>query len=355
MDRKLVIGIDGLGLIGGSMAKAFNQSDKVVAVVGKDINDDVHRMAFEEGVISNKKNEYSEFEKCDIVFICTPVEYIADEAEKIRNVTDAVITDAGSVKKNIIDEIEKRGISRFIGGHPMSGSDRSGFAVSNGKLFENTIYPIVPVKSSTNEDIEMLIECVRLLSAEPVVMTAEEHDESVAVISHLPHIVASVLCVEADNHSKKNSVVSALAAGGFRDITRIASSSSDLWSDILSNSKTALIPAVEVMIESLKQFRQALLDEDREQITSLLKQGREYREKIATSGKGLLLNYPVIQVDVEDKPGEIARIATVLSENGISIQNINIQNARDYEGGVMRITLQEERDAEFAKELLGIK
>lgn len=355
MNRNLIVGIDGLGLIGGSLAKAFARLDVVSSVVGRDADARAHKLAFDAGVIDNSVNDHSEFRNCDIVFVCAPVTYIVDEVEIISSITDGIITDVGSVKRNIIAEIEKRGISKFVGGHPMSGSDRAGFGVSNDKLFENAIYPIIPTKLSAKEDVDFLVSFVRHLAAEPVIMTATEHDESVAMISHLPHVVASALCVEVDKYSETNGVVAALAAGGFRDITRIASSSSDLWSDILSNSKTALVPTVDKMIACLTEFKKQLAQEDKEGLKALLERGREFREKIAVSGKGLLANYPEIRLDVEDKPGEIARIATTLSDNGISIQNINIQNARDYEGGVMRITLQEERDADLAKKLLGIE
>jgi len=353
---QLTIGIAGLGLIGGSIAAALklasiNGSNLVGKIIAFDKNIQSLEKAKAKGVI----NTYSSdglgcFAECDVVFICLPVEMVATAAKEISKTSKALLTDVGSTKSEILRQIEAAGVERFIGGHPMAGSERVGFDAASALLLENAIYVICTLPNEIKQHTALLELLIKEMGAIPVRMDPITHDHDVSVISHLPHMVASTLCTFAA--AEKDKMVKILSAGGFKDITRIASSNPEMWTDIAMNSREALLPTLRGYIRELSRLADSIEANDFKQVHDLLEKGRDYRNSVAISGRGILQGLPEIRVEVSDKPGVIAKITTILGNNNINVQNVNIQNNRAYEGGSMRLTLQNAHDKEIAVKLL---
>ncbi len=359
-------GVVGLGLIGGSIARALKKRAGLARVVGLDRKPDVLAAALADGSIDHGErlappdpvsghDPFSALAGCDIVFLCTPVDTLPDLAARASAFCDGILTDAGSVKLPVVRALGH--LPRFIGGHPMAGSERQGYACSSVDLLEGAVYVIsVPERDDTalsaqaELDAAALADLVRSIGALPMRLDAEVHDRAVAAISHLPHAVASALTVLAADRDE--GVLSRLAAGGFKDITRIASANPALWTGICLESAPALLPLLDDFTGILGRFRAAIAQKDAEALSGLFARGAEYRAGLPSAGHGALDAFATLRVQIPDRPGTLAGVATLLGDNGISIRNMDITNVRTYESGVLRILLHDSHQMDSAIELL---
>ncbi len=344
------VGIVGLGLIGGSLAKAIHSKTDVKEIVAIDTDPKAGELASSEGVIVNfSTGDLSILDGSDLVILCVPVDAIKKMQPELSKLNIGLITDVGSVKAPVTEAIS---LSNFVGGHPMAGSERRGYACSSGSLFENALYVIcVPDTCEVSaKNLGYFENLIRAIGAIPMRMTAEEHDRRVAAVSHLPHIVASSLSLLLANLD--DGALSRMAAGGFRDITRIASSDPKLWAGITENSKKALLPVLEEYIKLLSSWKDALQSDDKATLEKLFMQGACYRDHLDTNLRGALEASSMLTVYVDDKPGELARITAILGKGNINIRNINIRNFRTYEGGQVSLLLGTAKEAVEACALL---
>lgn len=346
--EELKIGICGLGLIGGSLAKAFKEKSNINNIAAFDENESFLLNAFKNGFISEfSKKSLTIFKDCDVVFICTPVSIAPKFIFEISKITNALLTDVGGTKFEINNGAKNL---RFIGGHPMAGSEKSGFFASDEALFENAIYVLCKGESTSDSDFNLLNELVASIGAIPLEMGAFEHDKAVGLISHLPHIVSASLVNIAVKDDKK--AVLRLAAGGFKDITRISSSDPKLWQEIILSSNNIIVEILDEYIEKLKEIKDLILIKDSEEILSFFINAKKYRDEISENTAGLISTYYELRVEVNDKPGIIGQIATLFGKYDINIKNLNIQHNRDYEGGCLRFTFDTKEQTRKAKELL---
>lgn len=347
MDIKSIkVGICGLGLIGGSLAKALRRKCGVSSICALDKNNNSLNEAIADKVIDvGSTYNYDVFNDCDIVFICTPIDYIVPVAVEISKVSGAIITDTASTKANIISKIPAN--IRFVGAHPMAGSHSNGYSASTETLFENAIYVVC---SGEKEDKDLLLDLIKEIGAISMQLEPVEHDRAVGVISHLPHIVAASL-VNTTSNSDKEDLLFRLAAGGFKDLTRIASSDAELWEQILLSSGN-IVEILNNYKVNLDRFIDALISKDKASLVRLLESAKAYRERINNNKKGLLPAECELYIEVTDKPGIIGSVATLLGDNNINIKNLYIENNRDYEGGSMRVTLEKSTDCELAVDIL---
>ena len=344
------VGIVGLGLIGGSLAKAIHGKTDVKEIVAIDTDPKAGELASSEGVIVNfSTDDLSILDGSDLVILCAPVDAIKKMQPELSKLHIGLITDVGSVKAPVIEAIS---LSNFVGGHPMAGSERHGYACSSGTLFENALYVIcIPDTCEVSaRNLGYFENLIREIGAIPMRMTAEEHDKRVAAVSHLPHIVASSLSLLLANLD--DGALSRMAAGGFRDITRIASSDPKLWAGITENSKKALLPVLEEYIKLLSSWKDSLQNDDKAELEKLFAQGACYRDHLDTNLRGALEASCLLTVYVDDKPGELARITAILGKGNINIRNINIRNFRAYEGGQVSLLLGTAKEAVEAYALL---
>jgi prephenate dehydrogenase len=350
------ITIIGLGLIGGSLARAFNEKLGIRDITAINRSREAIDLAIRDGSIKRGFNEINEYVwQSDIVFICTPVkraiEFINVLAGKVK--PGCIITDVGSTKGEIVEYINSmENPPCFIGGHPMAGTEKTGYASGFAHLFENAYYVLTPGKYTPNALVDSMIEIVKGIGAIPVVMNAGEHDRITGGISHLPHVVASALVNMVKELDGPDGKMQMLAAGGFRDITRIASSSPEMWENIVLSNKMQVEMLLDYFSGVLQKFRNCLESDDSSAITEFFGEAKRFRDSISSKVKGSVDPSYELIADIVDKPGIIGEIATILGRNNINIKNINVTNNREFEQGCLKITLPDMESVNIAFDLL---
>ncbi len=355
MEHKRIT-IIGLGLIGGSIARAIRSKLGISDIIAVDDNRQALELAVEQGVIRSGLNAPDQsVYSSDIIFICTPVNRVIEYIDILApNIIDTcIITDVASIKGEIIRYVEKMAKPLcFVGGHPMAGTERSGYANSYSHLFENAYYILTPSPGAASESVAALSSVVEGIGAIPVIMSADEHDKAAAGISHLPHVLAAALVNLVKDIDNSTGRIQMLAAGGFRDITRIASSNPEMWENIVLSNKSQILRLIKQLSYNLDGFAQNLEGEDSEAIYNYFNVAKQFRDSISDHGHGLLPRIHKIIVDVQDKPGIIGEIATILGSRNINIKNINVANSREFEQGCLIITLSDIDSVNMAFDLL---
>lgn len=349
------LGFIGLGLIGGSIAKAVRKYHPDYHLLACDVNREALAEALSTNIIDGVCEEYDErFRSCDYIFLCAPVEYNLAALPRLKELIgpSCILTDVGSVKGIIHDEVERLGLSQyFIGGHPMAGSEKSGFSFSTERLLENAYYILTPGGASLKM-IGEFTEFISSLGAIPLVLTAAEHDFITAGVSHLPHIIASTLVNLVSLLDNDAQYMKTIAAGGFRDITRIASSSPEMWQQICLENGENISNVLDDYIRLLIQIRCSIDNREADSLYQLFASSRDYRDSIDITDNGLLKKAYVLYLDIADEAGGIATIATILAMDKISIKNIGIIHNREFEEGVLKIEFYDEASQERGAALL---
>ena len=335
------IGFIGLGLIGGSIAKTIRKFHPDYHILAYARHKETLAAALTENVIDGVlESEDERYSSCDYIFLCAPVEYNIEYLKKLKNVIseNCIITDAGSVKTPIHKAVEELGMEHcFIGGHPMAGSEQSGFEHSSDHLLENAYYILTPGGQVPLEKITEFSELIDSLGSIPMVLTAEEHDFITAGVSHLPHIIASALVNLVNMLDSDQEYMKTIAAGGFRDITRIASSSPIMWEQICVENNQNISNVLDDYIRLLVQIKCFVDNKDSRSLYQMFASSRDYRDSIDVVDNGLLKKAYVLYLDIADEAGGIATIATILAMEKISIKNIGIIHNREFEEGVLKI------------------
>lgn len=354
--KKQIYGFIGLGLIGGSIARALKRADKDITIMAYMRTRTRLEQAKADGTIDVILDDIDErLSACDVIFLCTPVEYNAAYLKKLRPLLKdgAILTDVGSTKTNIHETVTKMDIEDiFIGGHPMAGSEKTGYENSTDHLLENAYYIITPTRKTTPEQIEILRQIVLSIHAIPMILDYKEHDFSVAAISHLPHLIASSLVKLVKDNDNEKETMKQIAAGGFKDITRIASSSPVMWEQICMTNAENLKLLIRRYINSLESVYTELDNRDSNAIFALFDESGKYRNTFSSKKRGPVVPDYSFSVDVVDEPGSVAILSAILASRGINVKNIGINNARDYGEGALRISFYAEKDKSDAAELL---
>ena len=350
------IGFIGLGLIGGSIAKTIRRVHPDYHILAYARHRETLASALSSGTIDGVLEEKDErYHNCDYIFLCAPVEYNIQYLIYLKEVIsdECIITDAGSVKGPIHQAVEEIGLDHnFIGGHPMAGSERSGFANSSDHLLENAYYILTPGGEVPLNKLTEFSELIDSLGAIPMVLTAEEHDFITAGVSHLPHIIASSLVNLVSALDNDAEYMKTIAAGGFRDITRIASSSPVMWQQICLENTRNISAVLDEYIRMLIQIRCSVDNKEADQLYQLFAASRDYRDSIDVTSKGPITRAYVLYLDIVDEAGGIATIATILAMDKINIKNIGIIHNREFEQGVLKIEFYEEDAMNRASALL---
>ena len=348
-------GFIGLGLIGGSIAKALRTSDASVHIMAYDINQESLLLAKKEGVIDEVCTSITpSFGDCDFIFLCAPVSKNDENISKIGQFIhpDCILTDVGSVKSTIHDAIREHQLEdNFIGGHPMAGSEKTGYSNANPLLLENAYYILTPTPSVSPDKVEKYRILVSSMGALPIIMDYHKHDYITSVVSHIPHIIASSL-VNLVHDTDEDGLMRMIAAGGFKDITRIASSSPGMWQQICFSNKDNISRVLTSYIASLEQIRKDLEDNSGEEIYQLFADAKDYRDSFINAASGPLKKVYDIYLDLPDEAGAIAKTAAILAQNAISIKNIGIMHNREFQEGVLRIEFYDESATKEASLLL---
>lgn len=350
------IGFIGLGLIGGSIAKAVRQYYPDTEIVAFDKNKETLALATTESIANVTCTSIDDnFMHCDYIFLCAPVSFNTAYLKQIQRYVHpgCIITDVGSVKSPIHEEIKALKMEEyFIGGHPMAGSEKTGLANAKAILIENAYYIITPTEKISSEKLQNYSEFLESLRSLPIILDYRQHDYITGTISHLPHIIASTLVNFVKDTDTDNELMKQLAAGGFKDITRIASSSPTMWQHICLQNRENISHILAQYIKVLEDTK-SLIDQTSEQsIYDLFESSRNYRNSIPGNSAGAIKKVFAIYCDIVDETGGIATIATILASNNLSLKNIGIVHNREFEEGVLRIEFYDESSSHKAAALL---
>ena len=350
------IGFIGLGLIGGSIARALRENIPEIKISAYDVNHATLSAALKDGVIDQAAARIDDtFGDCDYLFLCAPVQKNDTNLEAVKKVLSpsCTLTDVGSVKTDIHEHISRAGLeAQFIGGHPMAGSERFGYANSKARLLENAYYILTPTPHTAPGRLDAYRILVEAMGAIPLVLDYRQHDYVTAGISHLPHVIAASLVNLVRDSDSEEGIMKMVAAGGFKDITRIASSSAAMWQQICLTNTENITRLLDSYIASLSRIREQLNKRQGEALYQLFDSARIYRESFINASDGPIKRVYSFNVDIDDRPGMLAQVATTLAFNNINIKNIGIIHNREYEEGVLRIEFYDEASQEAAKKLL---
>ncbi|MBY0597590.1 prephenate dehydrogenase [Bacillus bingmayongensis] len=343
----------GTGLIGGSLALAIKREHEVM-ITGYDIHSEQVERAKELHVIDEiARDLQTACEEAELIIFASPVE---ETTKLLRQLSlydlreDVIVTDVGSTKGKIMNEAKAllpNGIS-FIGGHPMAGSHKTGVESAKAHLFENAFYILTPLSHVANHRVEQLKEWLRGTGSHFLVLNTEEHDYVTGIVSHFPHLIAAGLVKQVEKHAGDNPLIHQLAAGGFKDITRIASSSPKMWSDIVKQNRNHLLQLLEEWILEMKELHKTVANGDADELQNYFANAKEYRDSLPVRKSGAIPAYHDLYVDVLDKVGALAHITSILAHKEISITNLQIIEAREGLLGVLRISFQREEDRQKA-------
>jgi prephenate dehydrogenase len=343
--------IIGVGLIGGSLGMALCRSGLAKEVIGAGSRLKNLSVAVEMGAVNRIVSSPEEGAVgADLVVIATPVSATIPVLKKILPylTPGAVITDVGSTKAAITGQAEKllpEGIS-FVGGHPMAGSERAGVRAADPYLFENAFYLITPNAGTPPDALKKVKMLAEGVGAKVVEIEPELHDFAIAAVSHLPHMLAATL-VNAVAGMPDSEKFLPLAAGGFRDTTRVAAGNPVMWRDIFVTNRVCMQEVLRFFRAELDYFESLIAGEKEEAVHRKLERAREVRSGLSSRTKGYLPCLYEIVVTVPDRPGIIAGFTSYLAEAGINISDIEILRVREGEGGTVKLafTAEKERDA----------
>jgi prephenate dehydrogenase len=358
-EHPLNIAIIGLGVIGGSLGLAIKQTNTHAVITGfarqKRVDEALNRGAIDYGSVSISAAVHD----ADIVFICTPVYTIVSLMPEIeRSIKpNALITDVGSTKveisaaaKNIF---HSNGV--FVGGHPMAGSEGKGIDFADPLMFQNATY-VLCVEKGGRRKASSLINLLHSIGARVLFLSAKEHDAVAAAISHLPQLIAIAMMNLAGKKNKSNPAFLQLAAGGFRDITRIASSPYDMWKDILASNSKEIRSIIREFSQTLNLFEKYLRNpKTQRHFAGSFTSAKTLRDAIPKNSKGFLHPLYEVYISVDDKPGILSLITTSLYKSNINIKDIELLKIRDGRGGTFRLSFENDMAAKKAAKVLRSK
>jgi prephenate dehydrogenase len=355
VEIKPQIAIIGLGLMGGSLGSAFVR--RGMAVSGWDADPAVVAEAYRIGAINRQPdNLAAALVGSDYVFVATPVSTIAAVIRDCLPLTapGTVFSDLGSIKGQVVGEVKAFLPSDyyFVPGHPMTGSERCGIGAVDPFLFENAAYIVIQTDWTPETVTGRIAALVRTTGAEIINLTTLEHDRIVGMVSHLPHLVATVLAQTAGLAEAIHPGTLALAAGGFRDTTRIATGAPELWEGIIRGNREQIFAALTAFETQLHRVRQMVAADDRENLLEFLTAAREVRLQIPAKHKGLLSLLYEMVVTIEDRPGAIEVILRYLSQAKLNIKDIEILRVREGEGGTLRLAFENDGAVDQAVTIL---
>ena len=327
--------IYGTGLIGGSVGMALIERGWQVS--GVDAADGVAARAVRLGALSEEGIDYT----ADLVVVATPVRAAPEVIRGILSSTEwnprAVITDVGSVKGPLVAAVDH---PYFVGGHPMAGSEQVGVDGASGDLFVGATWVLTPTEVSDPDAYATLRTVLTDLGANVVALAPDRHDSMVAVISHVPHLTAATLMDLAAGLGEEHAALLQLAAGGFRDMTRIAAGQPSIWPDICDDNADAIVKTLDLLIDALGAMRRRVAEHDHDSLLEILSRAATARRALpdgALRPEGLV----EVRVPVPDQLGIIAEVTTLATDLGINFFDLEIAHSVEGDRGVLVLVLDE--------------
>ena len=350
--------IAGLGLIGASMALGIKRDHPDYEILGYNRSQASRDIALERGMIDRATDDFASFAPlADIIILTLPIKQTIAFIQELASLglkEGVLISDAGSTKSAIVNSAEENfaGKSvRFIGGHPMAGSHKTGAASADVNLFENAYYIFTPSSLTTSDTLEEMKSLLSGLHARFIEIDAEEHDKVTSQVSHFPHILASGLMEQTALYAREHELAGRFAAGGFRDMTRIAESEPGMWTSILLSNRETIIERIEDFKGRLDEISQAIRDESEGQIWDFFNQAREQRQAMEIHKRGGVDSSYDLFVDIPDEEDVILRILELLRGTSLVNIHINEENREDVHG-ILQISFKNAQDLERAEHVI---
>ena len=325
--------IVGVGLIGGSIGLALRADGWQVVGVDRDeqrLADAVARGAIDRTALVD------ELPACDLAVVATPVDATVGMVERLLAAGAGAVTDVGSVKVEIADRITD---PRFVPGHPMAGSEQDGLEGASADLFSGAMWVLCPTAATDDDVFAAVRDLVASLGANPIAIPAERHDLLVAVVSHVPHLTAATLMRLADGRATEHRALLRLAAGGFRDMTRVAAGHPAIWPDICVQNAEAIVDVLDELVRELSAVRDVVAERDRAALLGQLEQARTARRNLPTT-----IPSPEamteMRVPVLDRQGEIAAIAALAADLDVNIYDLEIAHSAEGPRGVVVLLIE---------------
>ena len=320
----------GLGLIGGSVALAL--SARGWTVTGEDQDPARVDAARRRGVIRASGLD----PEATVTFVATPVSSIPEAVRRALAGTTGVVTDVGSVKGPIAAAVAD---PRFCAGHPMAGSELDGLDGADAAMFEGAVWVLTPTAETADTTFAAVARIVSDLGAEVVALPPDRHDTLVAVVSHVPHLTAAALMTVADQRAEEHAALLRLAAGGFRDMTRIAAGQPDLWLDICAENRTAIVDALDALVDRLGRMRRTVAGDERDVLLADLTRARDARinlpGRVARSAE-----MAEVRTVIPDRPGAAAEVFTLAAELGVNVTDFEVYHSAEGARGVLILLIE---------------
>jgi len=314
----------GLGLIGGSVALGLRRQGWHIS--GDDIDLATADAALDRGVVDALGVDVA----AEITFVAVPVLAAADQVKRALAETSGSVSDVGSVKAAICAAAAD---TRFVGGHPMAGSELDGLDGAQGDLFEGAVWVLTPGPDSDDTVFAQVASIVASLGAEVVALTPERHDQLVAVVSHVPHLTAATLMGLASERAEEHAALLRLAAGGFRDMTRVASGRPGIWLDICAENRTAIVGVLDQLIAGLGDMRDIISSDDRDALYARLTAARQARVNLPNR-----VVHPdalsEVRIPIPDRAGAAAEVFTLAAELSVNIASFEVVHVVESTRGV---------------------
>lgn len=350
--------IAGLGLIGASMALGIKRDHPDYEILGYNRSQASRDIALDRGMIDRATDDFASFAPlADIIILTLPIQQTLDFIEKLASLDlkeGVIISDAGSTKSAIVATADKCFADkpvRFVGAHPMAGSHKTGAASADVNLFENAYYIFTPSSLTTQDTLEEMKGLLSGLHARFIEIDATEHDRVTSQISHFPHILASGLMEQTASYAEEHEMARRFAAGGFRDMTRIAESEPGMWTSILLSNRETIIERIEDFKGRLDEIEQAISKGDENQIWNFFNQAREQRQAMEIHKRGGVDSSYDLYVDVPDEEDVILRILELLRGTSLVNIHINEENREDIHG-ILQISFKNAQDLKRAEQVI---
>ena len=350
--------IAGLGLIGASMALRITRDHPDYEILGYNRSQASRDIALDRGMIDRATDDFVRFAPlADVIILTLPIKQTIAFIKELGNLDlkeGVIISDAGSTKSAIVATAEKCFADksvRFVGAHPMAGSHKTGAASADVNLFENAYYILTPSSLTTPDTLEEMKALLSGLHARFIEIDAEEHDRVTSQISHFPHILASGLMEQTASYAEEHEMARRFAAGGFRDMTRIAESEPGMWTSILLSNRDTIIERIEDFKDRLDEIGQAISKGDENQIWNFFNQAREQRQAMEIHKRGGVDSSFDLYVDVPDEEDVILRILELLRGTSLVNIHINEENREDIHG-ILQISFKNAQDLKRAEQVI---
>lgn len=332
MSEKRTAIVVGVGLIGGSVALALRRSGW--HVIGVEPDEANARAALDAAVV----DELGDLGPCDLAVVATPVNSIPDLVQRALDAGAAVVTDVGSVKAPVSAAVTD---GRFVAGHPLAGSEQDGVSGATADMFSGAAWVLCPTANTDDAAFSQVADVVAATGAQVVVVSPERHDTLVAVVSHVPHLTAATLMRVAVGRAERQRNLLRFAAGGFRDMTRIAAGQPTIWPAICAQNSTAIVGVLDDLISELGSLREIVADGDELQLLAHLEGARVARRNLPTTAPDAE-SLSEMRVPVSDRPGELAAIATLATELDVNIYDLEIAHSPEGPRGVVVLLVESE-------------